>query len=90
MHPMSLHVPIWHVPFGAHVSPMTQSEGLPQYTVGAPLELLDDELLDDELLDELELELDAPLDVLDDELLDDELLVPTSQLAVRSDRTTQV
>lgn len=89
MQPIWLHVPIWQVPLGAHVSSTTQSDGLPQYTVGAPLELLDDELLDDELLDELELELDSPLELLDDELLD-ELPVPTSQLAVRSDRTTQV
>jgi hypothetical protein len=90
MHPRSLQVPTWQVPFGAHVSSIEQSDGFPQYTVGAPLELLELlELLDDEL-EELDDELDSPLELVDDELLDDELLVSTSQLAVRSDRTTQV
>jgi hypothetical protein len=93
MHPSWLQVPTWHVPFGAHVSSIEQSDGFPQYTVGTPLELLELlELLDDELElldDELELLEDA-LELLEDELLEDELLVPTSQLAVRSDRMTQV
>lgn len=87
MQPMASHLPIWHVPSGAQVSPAPQSDGLPQYTGLPPLELLELELLElDELL-ELELLVD-PLELLAElELL--ELEVPNSQLAVRSALMTQ-